>query len=180
MPQALRRGFLLGILLALLGGCTGTPYQPLTNGNSVGFQSGKLPDGRYLIVFIGNPRSSATRVHDFVLLRAAEITKEQGFERFVIDCDCDVSAVKKGYDVTNIDLPSIGSAPRLSLMPDASQVRGMAPNTVETEISTHKVTTPAFALVVKFTNEAYKPAKSGKVQVAEEIIAKLRSKYGLN
>ena len=73
------------ILLALLSGCA-TPYQP--EGLRGGYSETQLSEDMYRVDFSGNGYTDQTRAADFALLRAAEIARSQGVEKFaIVDAD---------------------------------------------------------------------------------------------
>lgn len=73
---------------ALLGACaTATPYQPLGargTGASGGFSDVQLAANRFRVTFAGNSLTSRERVETYLLYRAAELTRERGFDGFTI------------------------------------------------------------------------------------------------
>ena len=84
----------LRILLAaaagalMVGACTtATPYQPLGargTGASGGFSDIRLAGDRYRVTFAGNSMTSRERVETYLLYRAAELTRERGYDGFTI------------------------------------------------------------------------------------------------
>jgi len=75
------KNYLLSILCLLLAGCA-TSYQPKSY--TGGYTDTKLDDDKYRVTFSGNQHTSADRVEEYALLRAAEITLEYGYSHFVI------------------------------------------------------------------------------------------------
>lgn len=75
----MKQVLLLGALA--LAGCA-TSYQPM--GFSGGFEEVKLSQDTYRIRVSGNGYTSTGRAENIALLRAAELTLQDGFERFVI------------------------------------------------------------------------------------------------
>ena len=74
------KNYLLSILCLLLAGCA-TSYQPKSY--TGGYTDTKLDDDKYRVTFSGNQHTSADRVEEYALLRAAEITLEYGYSHFV-------------------------------------------------------------------------------------------------
>jgi uncharacterized lipoprotein YajG len=74
---------IVGILVAALAlaGCA-TPYQPM--GATGGYSELKLNEDTYLVTVAGNGYTSADRAQKIALLRAAELTIQSGFQRFII------------------------------------------------------------------------------------------------
>lgn len=78
---------MLAALLALFAGCTlqPTPYQPL--GESGGYEQTRLGPQLYRVSFRGNRATPETTVLDFLYLRCAELTKQNGYAHFVVEKD---------------------------------------------------------------------------------------------
>lgn len=73
-----------------LGACvTSTPYQPATGGiNSYGYDDTRIEPGKYRVSFRGNTSTDRATVENFILLRAAELTLNDGLGHFqVLDED---------------------------------------------------------------------------------------------
>ena len=74
-------------LAAGLAACaTATPYQPATltaEGPRNGFYEVPIEQNRWRVTFSGNTVTSRQQVEDALLLRAAELTLQQGFDHFV-------------------------------------------------------------------------------------------------
>ncbi|ULQ47618.1 hypothetical protein JN531_004860 [Flagellatimonas centrodinii] len=62
---------------------TATPYQPLTNGQ--GYADLRIEPNRHRVTFQGNSATERQTVENYLLLRAAELTIENGFDYFVMD-----------------------------------------------------------------------------------------------
>ena len=90
MPRANSfRTLLMAAASALmLGACvTATPYQPLGargSGASGGFSDVRVAANRYRITFAGNSLTTRERVETYLLYRAAELTRERGYDGFTI------------------------------------------------------------------------------------------------
>lgn len=67
--------------LLMLSACA-TPYQPL--GMQGGYSQVQLNDDAYQVTFVGNQSTSQGRVHDLLLYRCAELTRQRGYEYFSI------------------------------------------------------------------------------------------------
>jgi hypothetical protein len=74
-------------LAAGLAACaTATPYQPATqtaSGPRNGFYEMPLEQNRWRVGFAGNTVTSRQQVEDALLLRAAELTIQRGFDHFI-------------------------------------------------------------------------------------------------
>ena len=69
--------------LALSACATATPYQPVgSSGASGGYAEQRLETDRYRVSFSGNSVTSREQVEMGLLLRAAELTTESGFDWF--------------------------------------------------------------------------------------------------
>jgi hypothetical protein len=70
-------------LAALLLACAGqTVYRPAEQRGAEGYAETRLADSRYRVTFSGNGRTPAGTVQDYALLRAAELTLQQGYDWF--------------------------------------------------------------------------------------------------
>ena len=75
----------LAAATALSACATPTPYQPATltaRGPVNGFSEAPLTQNRWRVTFSGNTVTSREQVEDALLLRAAELTLQQGFDTF--------------------------------------------------------------------------------------------------
>ncbi len=70
---------LLAVLFSV--GCA-TPYQP--HGFRGGYSESRLGPDAFTVRFHGNAYVAASRVSDFTMLRAAELTLELGYRYFVL------------------------------------------------------------------------------------------------
>src|SRR5215475_13702395 len=78
----------LPLLLAagLLAGCmTPTPYAPRTEGQRTGYTDRALTQTRYRVTFTGNSVTPSETVENYLLLRAAEVTRAAGYSSFMFD-----------------------------------------------------------------------------------------------
>jgi len=72
-------------LTLLLAACqTPTPYQPSLN-SSFGYSDEQLGQNRYRVTFVGNSSTRRETVEDYLLLRAAEVTRNAGAHWFLFD-----------------------------------------------------------------------------------------------
>jgi hypothetical protein len=73
-------------VVGLLAGCmTPTPYAPRTEGQRTGYTDRALTDTRYRVTFTGNSVTPRDTVENYLLLRAAEVTRAAGFSTFMFD-----------------------------------------------------------------------------------------------
>lgn len=75
----------LAAATALSACATPTPYQPArftSRGPVNGFSEAPLTQNRWRVTFSGNTVTSREQVEDALLLRAAELTLQQGFDNF--------------------------------------------------------------------------------------------------
>ena len=79
-----RLAFLM--LLSLLAACT-TPsaYAPATGERGQGYSDQRLAQNRYRVTFTGNSATRRETVENFLLLRAAEVTRDAGYGWFTFD-----------------------------------------------------------------------------------------------
>ncbi|MEZ5997245.1 MAG: hypothetical protein R3B98_00940 [Hyphomonas sp.] len=78
--------------LAMLGACaTATPYQPALD-SSLGYSEQKIESNRFQVQFAGNSLTDRRTVETYLLFRAAELTKLNGYDHFRVvrrDTDAD-------------------------------------------------------------------------------------------
>ncbi|HEY2011024.1 MAG TPA: hypothetical protein VGH23_18690 [Rhizomicrobium sp.] len=84
--RPLTRAFPLLLAAGLLAGCmTPTPYAPRTEGQKTGYTDRALTETRYRVTFTGNSVTPRETVENYLLLRAAEVTRAAGFSTFMFD-----------------------------------------------------------------------------------------------
>jgi hypothetical protein len=72
------------VAAGILAGCaTATPYQPLLDGQ--GYSDLRIENNRVRVTFQGNAATERQVVENYLLLRAAELTLESGYDYFVMD-----------------------------------------------------------------------------------------------
>jgi hypothetical protein len=74
------------ITAALLAACAATPFQP-SNANGYGYVEQQVAADVYTVVFVANTATSMQQVHDYALLRAAEIGAAQGYRYLTVEQD---------------------------------------------------------------------------------------------
>ncbi len=74
-------------LLLSLAGCAHPPaaYEPAQRDNGPGYTDQRMGDNRYRVTFTGNSATRRETVENFLMLRAAEVTRDAGFTAFVFD-----------------------------------------------------------------------------------------------
>lgn len=86
--------------LALLGACaTATPYQAATDNNR-GYDNQRIENNRWQVSFGGNSLTDRETVETYLLYRAAELTRQEGFDHFRVvrrDVDEDSRLVATGF-----------------------------------------------------------------------------------
>lgn len=72
--------------IVMVAACSTVPaYHPASNADRTGFAEQKLDQNHYRVTFQGSLQTSRHEVEDYLLLRAAELTAQEGFTHFVID-----------------------------------------------------------------------------------------------
>ena len=78
------RALFAGLSLTLIAACaTPTPYTPALD-DRYGYSEQKIETDRYRVQFSGNAMTDRETVEQYLLYRAAELTREQGFDHFII------------------------------------------------------------------------------------------------
>jgi hypothetical protein len=88
---------ILLVACAALAGCA-TPYQKM--GEQGGFQSRRLSQDSFSVMFLANGFTSPKQADAFALLRAAEITREIGYEYFIVFGDMNQSSLSNAQFTT--------------------------------------------------------------------------------
>jgi hypothetical protein len=73
--------------ILMLGACTtATPYQPLSSSarSGGGYSDEKIEEDRYRVTFSGNSMTSRETVERYLLFRAAELTRQRGYDWFAM------------------------------------------------------------------------------------------------
>ena len=71
------------LVLIVLGGCASQPAYRAAENGGYGYTETKLTDTQYRVYFTGRG-SDKTKEMDYAMLRAAEVTIEQGYDWFVV------------------------------------------------------------------------------------------------
>lgn len=74
----------VAVLLLVAGCATQTPYKPAEARDKEGYTETRLGENRYRISFVGNSATPAETVKDYALLRAAELTLQEGYSWFSV------------------------------------------------------------------------------------------------
>ncbi len=87
------------VLTALcLGACAASPqYVAAGDADDFGHYSTKLADNRYRVVYNGNDRIDLNKTKDYALLRAAELTLQEGYSWFEV-VDRATTTKEKSFD----------------------------------------------------------------------------------
>lgn len=89
----LRKIISAGIVFLLLTGCTTNSYHSLDG--KIGYTDFKLSNDTYMVTFHGGRKASQSQVYEYALRRCAEVTKQNGYNYFlVVDSSSSVSKQK--------------------------------------------------------------------------------------
>ena len=82
----LQSAALLNAATLAFGGCaSSTPYQSAqSTGTEYGYSSEQLASDRYRVMFEGNDFTSRETVENYLLYRAAELTRQNGYSNFTL------------------------------------------------------------------------------------------------
>lgn len=73
------------VLVVYLTACASqTPYKPAEERGDFGYTQTQLSENRYRVTFTGNDLTPKGTVKDYALLRAAELTLQQGYDWFTL------------------------------------------------------------------------------------------------
>lgn len=74
------------LLLVALANCSSpSRYEPTSGHNASGYSDERLAQNRYRVTFSGNSATRRETVESFLMLRAAEVTRDAGYSWFVFD-----------------------------------------------------------------------------------------------
>ena len=74
---------LIAVLALFMAACSSTTtYQPAEKRGGYGYTETELGKDRYRVTFTGNTVTDKETVNDYALLRAAELTLQQGYDWF--------------------------------------------------------------------------------------------------
>jgi len=80
------RPALLIVLVALLAACASAPaYAPAVESTGTGFSHVQVEDNRFFVTYRAKGGADARLIEDYALLRAADLTLQQGREWFIVD-----------------------------------------------------------------------------------------------
>lgn len=115
MKRSIMKPVLIATVAALaLSACaTATPYAPAGAGRSGGYAEQRLENDRFRVSFAGNSVTSREDVETGLLLRAAELTAESGFDWFATvnratDRDTRLVTTGAGYPGSGFGSPFYG------------------------------------------------------------------------
>jgi hypothetical protein len=81
----MKRWLALPLLALSLAACeTPTVFAPAAHEGGVGYTESRIQDDRYRVTFHGGSNAGRDRVHDLVLLRAAQLTLSSGYDWFEV------------------------------------------------------------------------------------------------
>ena len=149
---------------ALLAACA-TPYQQ--RGATGGFSETQLSENVFRVVFNGNGYTRSERAEDFVLLRSAELTLQNGFTHFAI-ADARTSTSVSSYTTPSTSYTT-GSAYR-----SGNNIYGNATTTTYGGGTTFVSRPSATNTIVMFRE---RPNVQGMVFDAKFLTNSLRKKY---
>lgn len=170
-----RVGCIAAVLVALaLTGCVATRYRPLGRDGPPGYISRQMPDGAWDVRFKGDEHCPLEKAFDFALLRAAELTLEQGFTRF------EILARANGEDRSRGFVYGIAGGTQTSVGVSAA-TGGSFTQTTRTGGSVRAVPSwrfPIAGILIRMMPDA--PTESGhEIVVAAEAARTIRAKYKL-
>jgi hypothetical protein len=82
MARTLSRPAIVMLALLLAGCAVPTPYEPASDG--YGYAEQQLENDRYRVAFSGNSVTPRAVVQNYLLYRAAELTREKGHDYFTV------------------------------------------------------------------------------------------------
>ena len=83
--MSLKQVAILSGFLALAGCTSPAVYRPADTEHRSGYSDERIADNRYRVTFRGNSATERETVENYLLLRAAEVTRDAGYGWFVFD-----------------------------------------------------------------------------------------------
>lgn len=81
----MKNGSTLALVIFVVVACASTPvYRPAEEDGDIGYRETRLTDDKYRVSFRGSRSTSAEAVRDYALLRAAEVTLQNGHDWFEV------------------------------------------------------------------------------------------------
>ena len=154
------------LLLNLFNACA-TPYSPYSWWGNTGYQETFYAPDVVSVSFTGNKTTPYERVHDFALLRAAELALRNNYPYFEVISDKDIST----SSVTTTGGSSNTVERTSNKTGEKTTTTTHTPTTSAVEVA------PKILLEVKFHNNR---PDSGKIYESRFIDGSIRAKYKLN
>jgi hypothetical protein len=79
------RPLIVFVVLSLAACASAPTYAPATSENGAGYYERQIESNRYFVTYRASGRADAALLQDYALLRAAEVTLQQGGEWFWVD-----------------------------------------------------------------------------------------------
>jgi hypothetical protein len=98
----LRKVMIVGALLALCACASAPTYRPATRAGAPGYSEAAIESNRYFVTYRAPGAADAALVQDYALLRAADLTLQNGRDWFWVDrrtLDEDLAARRSGPSV---------------------------------------------------------------------------------
>lgn len=155
----------VALLVPLMSGCA-TGYQP--SGFTGGFQDTQLGPDVFRVSFSGNGFTSSDRVHDFALLRAAELTLANNAQYFVV-----ISSADQSRTYTHITPGSSHTSGTVSTYGNSGYYSGTTTYSAP-QVQTHYK--PGVGMMIRI----FQTKPEGNVVFdANFIVSSIQTKYGI-
>lgn len=156
----------------VLGACASqSAYTPADSADDYGYYSTALGDDRYRITFNGNSSTGQNTVTDFALLRAAELTSEQGKDWFHI-VEQETNTVEKSAPGAGVSHHSAPVVERdCGLLGCTSTVRPSTQTSIGVDTATTRTTYSVSLEIVMGRNPI--PKSDGRYYDAETLMQTL-------
>jgi len=159
---------LIIIFAILVAGCS-TPYQ--SSGIFGGYSDVPLSADTYRIVFEGNQYTRASKAREMSLVRAAELTLDKGYERFVI---LDQSDWEKTTFISD-DTTTTTTDATITNYGNVSQ--GTATSSTSGG-GVSMITKPRSGLVIRFVDDS--SSQYHRALIARDVLAEVGPRVGYN
>tara|TARA_R110000751_G_scaffold80214_15_gene161911 strand:- start:25823 stop:26362 length:540 start_codon:yes stop_codon:yes gene_type:complete len=160
----------------LLAACA-TSYQPNNRWTGGGFSEIPIAADAYKVTVKGNGYTSSERTNEMALLRSAELTRDNGFNYFIVVDSEEYQSTSQFVTPGSSTSTTTGSASAYSFGNRAYATGVANTNTTYTPPQIYTTFKPNVAMVVKFVPDEF--AKQASALSVAQVFGLYAEKYGL-
>jgi hypothetical protein len=173
-PLVLAAAFLVSSLT--LAACATDPgYGPAATASASGYSEQMISKDRWRVNYRGTTRMTSADVQDHALMRAAEVTLQQGGQSFeIVDSDTDADA-KRRYSTETRYEPDIGFARQCGLLGCTTRAVPVMTRTERETVEERTVYEHSMEIVI---SNGAKQTQSSRTYDARDTFQTLKSRLG--